>query len=212
MNMTVMDQLLPTQDILHYWFGEHLEDAVALKRQSRRWFRGGAELDREIQVRFGERIKPVAQLTLSQFGDAEQALAAVILFDQFPRHIFRGQAQAFAFDDKAVALVQKALAAGWHKRLHPVQQTFLFMPLQHAENDHLQAQSVSLYQQLVDEARLLALAGPVTELLEDALNYAKLHREIVERFGRFPHRNKALARQNTAEEQDYLVSARRFGQ
>ncbi len=198
----------PAEDILRFWFGDSLHSAAAIKQQSRRWFQASAAVDHEIQERFGEWLEPVAEAPVSDFDDGRRLLAAVLVLDQFPRHIFRGSARAFAFDDKAVQLVDSALENHWDRDLVPPQASFLYMPLQHAESLARQQQSVELLERLLGRAQTHE-----KPFVESNLSFAEQHREIIQRFGRFPHRNDALGRTSTPEEVAYLAQdGRRFGQ
>lgn len=202
------DNAFPVDAILTFWFGQSLENAEALKQESTRWFSGGSALDREVSLRFGELLKPVAVLPADAFASPLVALAGVLVLDQFPRHIFRGEAQAFAFDAKALQLVDNALERGWDSQLHPLQTSFLYMPLQHTEHLQRQQQSVQLFSKLAETA-----PPPYQQFIESNLGYARQHLDIIERFGRFPHRNHALGRTSTAAETAYLNSTpSRFGQ
>src|SRR5690554_255999 len=95
----------PVDDILHFWFGDALHSEADIQLHSRRWLEASRAVDQEIQVRFGEWLKPIAEIAINDFDNSERLLAAVLVLDQFSRHIFRGSARAFAFDDKAVKLV-----------------------------------------------------------------------------------------------------------
>ncbi|MCB1969408.1 MAG: DUF924 domain-containing protein [Geminicoccaceae bacterium] len=127
---------------------------------------------------------------------ARGALALVILLDQMPRNIFRGTARAFAFDGKARMASAKALGAGQDGELDKVQRSFLYMPFEHSEDPADQRRSVELF---------AALGDPVK------LDYALQHQAIIERFGRFPHRNKALGRESTPGELAYLAAGSNKG-
>jgi len=157
-------------DVLKYWFG-------LTKVQ---WWRGGPTLDEEIRSRFLELWEEKRQLPADQFlGDPLTALAAVILFDQFPRNMFRGHADQFSTDPLALAIARQAVDLGLDEQLEPQERGFLYMPFQHSENLDDQKRSLLLFTRLGDE---------------ELLKYAKLHHDIIERFGRFPHRNRMLGR------------------
>ncbi len=154
-------------------------------------------------------------------------LASVIVLDQFTRNVFRGSAKAFAADHLALSLAQHAIAQGWDKTISVGQcldkavdpndasqkgavpfQTFLYLPLEHAESIAVQDQCVAV----VKEAAHVAQGSPYEQLGAATLKYAEDHRKIIERFGRFPHRNAVLGRESTPEEEEYLKTAERFGQ
>jgi uncharacterized protein (DUF924 family) len=157
-------------DVLKFWFG--------LKPEQ--WFRGSAEVDEEIRTRFVELWKQKRQLPVENFLDHPlTALAAVILFDQFPRNMFRGHADQFSSDHLALAIARGAIDRGLDTQLEPKERSFLNMPFQHSEDLEDQKRGVLLFTQIGDE---------------EQLKYAKLHRDIIARFGRFPHRNAMLGR------------------
>jgi len=174
----------------------------------KRWFTGGAELDSDIRRRFG------AAVALAQAGDLiewesepSSRLALVLLLDQFPRNIFRGKAQAFAGDERAQKLVAEALAQGLDEQLPWVGRMFLYMPLMHAEDLALQEEGVRRFGELA-----AAVPDDLRVALTSSLRFAEQHRDIIARLGRFPHRNNALGRTNTALEFDFLKNGPRFGQ
>jgi uncharacterized protein (DUF924 family) len=199
---------LRVSEILEYWFGSCIEEPQALEACTQRWFNNGQTLDHEIQSRFGDLPPAIAAIPADGLDDAISTLATVIALDQFPRHIYRGQAKAFAFDQKALQLLDIALKQGWDKQLHPLQASFLYMPLQHAEDLERQQQGVDAFKQLLERAD-----DVYKPFVANNLKYAQLHHDIIERFGRFPYRNRALGRTDTPEEQAYLAdNPRRFGQ
>jgi uncharacterized protein (DUF924 family) len=122
-------------------------------------------------------------------------LALIVLLDQFTRNAFRDTARAFAGDEQALTLARQLVEQGSDKQLTPVERQFAYLPFEHAEDESSQALSVSLFTQL------LAETGHAPELVD----YAERHREVVRRFGRFPHRNALLGRDSTAEERRFLT-------
>lgn len=198
-------------NVLEFWFGDAAgggEDA--LQAAFKRWFGGGETFDREIAQRFGECIENALAGELAGWADdARSRLALILLLDQFPRNVFRGTARAFAGDERALALSRDAVANGMHETLAPVERVFLYMPYQHAEDVQAQRESVELFAALARED----VVPNVRKLLESSLDYAHRHREIVERFGRFPYRNDALGRNTADAERAWLAeSNERFGQ
>jgi uncharacterized protein (DUF924 family) len=172
------------------------------------WFGGGADLDREIADRFGDQVALALAGRLTEWeADPLERLALVILLDQFPRNIHRGQALAFAGDARAQQLVTDALARGMDKQLPRVGRVFLYMPLMHAEDLRLQEEGVRLFRQLLADAPEALHAQ-----LASSLKFAEQHRDIIARLGRFPYRNNALGRTNTALEFEFLKDGPRFGQ
>ena len=132
----------------------------------------------------------------------------MILLDQFTRNIYRGDARAFAGDPQARELVKQGLATGLDKALTPIQRSFFYMPLEHSESLQDQDQCVALFEQLLEEVPQQGKA-----VIQSSLDFAIKHRDIIRQFGRFPHRNQAIGRSSTPEEQAYLNSGgARFGQ
>lgn len=206
--MNKLLQAFPAKEVLDYWFGETLADAAALAVQAPRWFTGGPEVDKEIVMRFGHYFDTIAMLDVEDFERPEQLLAAVILLDQFSRNCFRGQAKAFAYDVYALDLLDFALEQAWDTKLHPLQRAFLYMPLQHIEAIDGQNFGVELFTALAEEA-----PSGYENVLRGNAEYAKEHRDLIAKFGRFPHRNNVLGRDNTPDEKRYLDDGgKRFGQ
>ncbi|HEY7959868.1 MAG TPA: DUF924 family protein [Sphingomicrobium sp.] len=163
-------------DVLRFWFG--------LKPEQ--WWDGGAELDHRIKQNFLKLWFEKRQLPTEEFlTDPLTALAALILFDQFPRNMFRGQAEAYSTDTLALAIAKGAVAMGLDKELASDERKFLYMPFQHSEILDDQNRAVLLFTELGDDQQL---------------GYAKHHRAIIERFGRFPHRNAVLGRASRPDE------------
>jgi uncharacterized protein (DUF924 family) len=158
------------RDVLDFWFS----------RGKRDWWRGSAEFDAEIKDRFGIEWARQSRRQVEDFlGDADTALAAVILFDQFPRNMFRGHADQFSTDHLALAIARSAVDEGFDEELEPTERGFLYMPFQHSESLAEQKRSLLLFTELGDA---------------DQLGYAQKHHDVIARFGRFPHRNKILGR------------------
>ncbi|MGB1479729.1 MAG: DUF924 family protein, partial [Marinobacter salsuginis] len=140
-------------------------------------------------------------------SEAGGILAEIILLDQFSRNIFRGGAMAFDQDRQARKLCRQAMQKGQDMMLAPVHRAFLYMPLQHSELKEDQDMSVECYEQLARSTQ-----GILADFMGSFLQSARDHRAIIQQYGRFPHRNKALGRTSTPEEQNYLEGGRRFGQ
>ncbi|MBI2380254.1 MAG: DUF924 domain-containing protein [Gammaproteobacteria bacterium] len=180
-------------EILRYWFGAPGEPEWGQPR--RIWFAKSQATDAEIALRFGASVEAALAGELDGWAaEPEGLLALAILLDQFPRNLFRGQARAFAGDAAARALASRAVAAGWDAELAPLRRVFLYLPFEHGEAAADQDQSLRLFRQLE--------SYPETR---GFLRWAEEHAAVISRFGRFPHRNAALGRENTPEEQDYLA-------
>ena len=163
-------------DVLRFWFGLEPEQ----------WWNGGAELDERIRRQFLELWQKKRQLPVESFlDDPLTAVAGVILFDQFPRNMFRGHADAYSTDPLALGIAKAAVDRRLDKQLATDERKFLYMPFQHSEKLDDQNRAVLLFTELGDEHQL---------------GYAKHHRDIIERFGRFPHRNAILGRASRLEE------------
>jgi len=157
-------------DVLKFWF--EFEPA--------QWWNGGAELDHRIKQQFLKLWAEKRELPVELFlTDPLTALAAVILFDQFPRNMFRDHADQFSTDHLALAIARAAIDRGFDDQLEPRERGFLYMPFQHSED-------------LADQNRSLLLFTALGDT--DQLNYAQKHHDVIARFGRFPHRNKMLGR------------------
>lgn len=163
-------------DVLKFWFGLTYDD----------WWKGGPQLDHRIKESFLKLWAAKRQLPVESFlSDPLSALAGVILFDQFPRNMFRDHADQFATDHLALAIATGALDKGFDEQLEQRERQFLYMPFQHSEDLADQNRSLLLFTDLGDQ---------------EQLRYARLHHDIIERFGRFPHRNKILGRAPRPEE------------
>ena len=193
-------------EILDFWFGTTDLAAPAAEGRARMWFAGGADLDASIRERFGARVDSALAGDLDDWAETPAGrLALIILLDQFTRNISRGSPLAFAGDPEAQALTLAAVGAGEHAAMGLDQKLFLFTPLEHAEDLALQDQCVALFED--------ACAGEDGELAQKYLRYAVIHRDLIARFGRFPHRNPILSREHTPEEEAHLSGGgETFGQ
>ena len=158
------------------------------------------ESDDEIRRRFESWVIKAGSGELDNWASNPQdRLALILLTDQFPRSIYRDLAKAFAFDSKALSLAHTGIDAGFDAALRPLEKVFFYLPLEHSESPADQKQSVSLFQKLVDDA-----SPDQKPTFAEYLDFAARHRDIISRFGRFPHRNKALGRISTSEELSFL--------
>jgi len=176
-----MKSLAP--DVLRFWFGEGAERGKAHKR----WFEKDSTFDDEVRSRFLPLYEELA--AANQWLDSPQeCLARIVVLDQFPRNMFRGTPRAFATDPLALAAARHAVAHGYDHGLLPVEKQFVYLPFEHSES-------------LADQERACELMRPLGEDLHD---WALRHKAIIERFGRFPHRNAILGRASTQEEIEFL--------
>lgn len=177
------------ESILNFWFHELMP---------KQWFQSSAELDDEISRRFGASLKKLELgLPSTTKTDAQCALAAIIALDQFSRNIYRKSAAAFSNDAQACSLAHTVIDKSMHKSLDANGQYFVFMPFMHSENLQDQERGIELFIEIGNK---------------DALKYAVEHHGVIEKFGRFPHRNAVMGRTNTPEEEVYLKTANTYGQ
>lgn len=169
-------------DIIGFWFDEI---------ESKQWFVKDLAFDQLLIERFSAIHTQASQCELFDWRDtAEGCLAEVIILDQFSRNMFRDTAQAFAFDALALALAQSAIASGFDKALSAQQRTFLYMPFMHSESLKVHDVAMTLFR---DNG------------VQTNLDFEIKHRDIIERFGRYPHRNGILGRESTQEEIEFLT-------
>lgn len=196
------------KELLDFWFGELGESGLPDSFHRNRWFRASRAFDQEIRRRFLSLVLLASEDGLRHWrSEPGGALAEILLLDQFTRQIHRGNGLAFENDPLAIRLCKQALRRGHDMALPAVQRGFLYMPLQHSEKREDQALSVECYEQLA-----AATGGVAGEFMNSFLESARDHHDIIEKFGRFPHRNRALKRQSTPEEETYLENGKRFGQ
>jgi len=180
------------QEILDYWFGAPGSAEYGARRDI--WFKDGRRIDAEVRERFLALHEEAAAGRLDSWrGDPAPCLALILLLDQFPRHMFRDTPRAFATDPLALATAKHAIDAGHDRGRHHVERGFFYLPFAHAEDPTEQRRSVALRRSL-----------PEHEDKQRTVESAVRHMEVIERFGRFPHRNEIIGRQSTPEEEDFL--------
>ena len=198
---------MPWQPLLAFWFGE-LVDGFADASHRKRWFAGGPEFDAELGERFGALIDAALTGRLEAWLDEPRGrLAYVLVTDQLTRNVHRGTANAFAGDALALAAATDAVASGDDTALQVDERCFLYMPFEHSERLLDQHTCVGLFSELLTNSSANGDAR-----IASYLDYAHEHRDIIRRFGRFPHRNALLGRTNTAAEDEFLASGKNFGQ
>lgn len=197
-----------SEEVLDFWFGDALQLDWPATDRSALWFGGGAAQDALITQRFGPLVEHALNGGLYDWEEQlPTRMALIVVLDQFTRNVFRGQARAFAGDDRAQKLVLQSLALMQDAQLPRVGRVFLYMPLMHAERRVLQDECVARF------THLLASTTPeLRDTLASHLRHAYQHFDIVKQFGRFPHRNATLGRVSTPEEIEYLKDGPRFGQ
>lgn len=170
-------------DVMEFWFEE---------LSPKDWFAGGAELDQKIKDRFTDVHASVAAGEYWKYRTTPDSyLAEVIVLDQFSRNMFRGSSEAFAYDAQALTIAQQAIAAGLDTKLPVEERQFLYMPFMHSESKHIH----------IDALRLFESLGR-----EENLKFEIIHKDIIDQFGRYPHRNEVLGRESTSAEIEYLAN------
>jgi uncharacterized protein (DUF924 family) len=188
--------------ILSFWFKQQELTAPQIDRRMDMWFGEDPVFDHEVEKEFADDISAACAGTLDHWAaDPHGRLALIILIDQFRRNIHRNTAKAFSKDKLALKLCVEGAMEKTDRSLTPIQRVFFYMPLQHAESRKVQAKSVELYNRLAE-----AVTPTYRETFLTVAQFAELHKDIVDQFGRFPHRNKLLNREDTAEEAEYLAS------
>ena len=188
------------ESLLRAWFGADLDDPRSVAERSREWFGGDPSFDDLLRKEFGGLCDAAIRGDLASWrNQARSSLALVIALDQLPRNLFRDSPKAYRYDSAALEASRHAVARGFDAALHPVEAAFVYLPFEHAEASTVQDESIALYRALLARAPV-ALRGQFASYL----SYAERHREVIRRFGRFPHRNEVLGRASTPEELAYL--------
>jgi len=188
--------------ILSFWFKEQELSAPQIDRRMDIWFGEDAVFDHEVKKEFADDVERACEGELDHWAaEAHGRLALIILIDQFRRNIYRNTAEAFSKDRLALKLCVEGAMEKLDRGLTPIQRVFFYMPLQHAESAKVQAKAVALYNRLAE-----SVSKTYQETFLTVAQFAELHKDIVDQFGRFPHRNKLLGRKNTPEEDEYLAS------
>ncbi len=181
--------------ILRFWFGDPADPQGEYGQQRQVWFKKDPAFDATIRQRFLADYEQAVSGALEDWRHAPRTcLALVLLLDQFPRNLFRGSGQSFASDRAALGTAYHALDQSYDQQVLPVERVFFYLPLEHSENLADQDRSVAL-------VRSLHATHPE---FDSTLDYALRHREVIQQFGRFPHRNELLGRTTTAAEADFL--------
>lgn len=195
--------------ILSFWFKEQALSAPQIDRRMDIWFGEDEVFDLECQREFEDDVTRASNGDLDHWADEPRGrLALILLIDQFRRNIYRNTAEAFSHDKLALKYCVEGARDKKDKGLTPIQQAFFYMPLQHAESLRVQEKAVVIFNRLAQ-----AVSPTYRETFETMATFAELHRDIIAQFGRFPHRNELLGRENTPEEDEYLAGdAPDFGQ
>jgi len=192
------------EDILEFWFGSFPTPYSADTSKADMWFKNGSAYDSEIFIQFGVDYDKAINGELDHWIDSYRGrLALTIILDQFSRHLHRGAAQSFAQDAKAQALCIDGLGSGDDAKMHPVERSFFYLPLEHAEDLEKQNLGIRAYEQLAQD-----VPEQYRQTFAVALSFAKSHHYVIEKFGRFPELNEILDRESTAEELEFIASGK----
>ena len=207
-NITDDDQLR-INAVLTFWFKEHELSAPQIDGRMDIWFGDDGAFDHEIETEFGEDVELASTGQLDHWAEESRGrLALILLLDQFRRNIYRNTAKAFEMDKVALKLCVQGAMEKKDQGLTHIQRAFFYMPLQHAESAKVQAKGCELFNRLAE-----VVSPTLRETFGTIAQFAELHRDIIDQFGRFPHRNALLGRDNTPEENEYLSGdAPDFGQ
>ena len=197
------------ESILGVWFPDKEYNAPQIDARMELWFGDDAELDARLRYEFADTIADASNGKLLHWASSARGrLALILLLDQFRRNVYRGTVKAFSHDKTALRLSVEGIVQGLDKQLEPIERLFFYMPLQHAESLRVQEKSVEVFRVL---AR--SVSPTLEQTFETFFQFAELHHDIIAQFGRFPHRNKVLGRENSASEAAYLdADAPSFGQ
>jgi uncharacterized protein (DUF924 family) len=188
-------------EILEFWFGKLEQPTDFPVEKSGLWFRKSEFIDQKIRDRFLALWEKASKGDCDDWAKTSRGrLALIILLDQFSRNMFRDDPKCFSQDEKSLKLATEGLERKMTRDLFPVEKVFFYMPLEHAENREAQARSVRLFSDLVEDVE-----PQMKSAMREFLRYAEAHKKIIDRFGRFPHRNKILGRETTPEEKIFLL-------
>ena len=194
------DDQIRIDEILTFWFREKELSAPQIDGRMDVWFGEDQVFDHEVAKEFADEVERASEGELDHWAHEPRGrLALILLLDQFRRNIHRNTPEAFAKDKHALKLCVEGAAEKMDKRLSHIQRAFFYMPLQHAESRKVQKKSCEMYRHLAK-----GVSPTYKETFDTITQFAELHADIVEQYGRFPHRNKVLNRANTAEEDEYL--------
>ncbi len=189
-----------TDSVIGFWFGDQLSNRDINAQKKSVWWSKSEEVDREIRRRFESVTNALIRAEMeAMLASPRGILAAVICLDQFPRNMYRGTARSFAYDAAALKLAVAMVDQAWDQALRPIYRVFAYLPFEHSEDMAMQEKSLMLYDNLrntVDEEE--------RQMFDEYYQFAYKHFEFIARFGRYPHRNKILGRESTAEELAFL--------
>ena len=196
------DDQIRIDAVLEFWFREQELTAPQIDRRMDIWFGEDAVFDHECKKEFSADVDRATAGDLNHWAHEPRGrLALILLLDQFRRNIYRNTADAFAMDKAALKLCVEGAMEKKNTGLTPIQQVFFYMPLQRSESRKVQGKAVEIYARLAE-----AVSPTYRETFDTVAQFAELHHDIIEQFGRFPHRNKLLNRDNTEQENEYLAT------
>ena len=188
--------------VLNFWFGEVGKEGIPDKEKQKNWWIKDKKLDELIKNRFENDLLEARSVKIDEIGtNPDEFLAYVVLLDQFSRNIYRGKPESFSQDSTALNITLKGLISGVDKEMVPFKRAFFYMPLMHSEDMDIQKKSVNYFSALEKE---FENDSKFKDLVKQNLKYAVLHHDIIERFGRYPHRNVILGRESTTGEIEFL--------
>jgi len=188
------------ETILRFWFGTAADDLEVAEQCAKLWWKKNPQVDDDIRERFAVVLDAAAHGECDDWlKDPRGRLALIIVADQFSRNMHRVTPRAFANDSLALSWCKDGLKAGEDRQLRPIERVFFYMPLEHSESVEDQNRCVALFTELAE-----SVSAAQRSLFDGYVDYAVRHREIVQGFGRFPHRNAILGRQSSAEELEFL--------
>jgi len=187
--------------VLDFWFGTLVDDVATAQAQRKLWWSKDPAVDADMRRRFAGLVDAAAAGVHDDWAASPRGqLALILLFDQFPRNIHRDTPQAFAFDARALPLAQGLVSTEGDRALRRIERVFCYLPLEHAESIETQDRSVELFRALAADTQ-----EHQRETFAGYVDYALRHRDVIARFGRFPHRNRILGRRSTPEENEFLA-------
>lgn len=193
--------LLENPESIHtFWFGGNNDDGEVAQQKKQLWWAKDSQVDLTIAKRFSFSTKAAALGQLDAWSATAQGqLSLILLLDQFPRNMYRGLPKSFLFDADALAWSLRGLVDGVDQQLRPIERVFFYLPLEHAESLTHQEHAVRLFEKLLTE-----VPAQQKETFNGFLQFANRHRDVIARFGRFPHRNEILERACTDAERAFL--------
>ena len=196
----MMNDRAHIEDIHEFWFGPLDQHGFPSGQRRRLWFTASDATDATIRLRFASLVRGALGGELDHWPELDRgAVALLLLLDQFTRNILRGSIQAFAGDDRALALARRVITGGGERRWPVIHRVFLYLPFEHAEDLPAQEQGVALFDQLLQDC-----APAIREQVAEFRQYSVAHRDVIARFGRFPHHNAILNRPSSAAELAHL--------